>query len=115
MGRNQAEQAERQAERHRRVRSSGKGASAYRASSRRRRPGRASCERPGPERVARRVARRRTAIAADRRSRRPLLFYVLIASVSAQIAAAFMGMGALVALFTLTGLLMSAVAIHTEG
>jgi len=111
MGRNQAEQAERQAERHRRVRSSGKGASAYRASSSRRRPGRASSERPGPERVA----RRRTAIAADRRSRRPLLFYVLVASVSAQIAAAFMGIGTLVALFTLTGLLMSAVAIHTEG
>jgi hypothetical protein len=52
---------------------------------------------------------------ADRRSRRPLLFYVLVASVSAQIAAAFMGIGTLVALFTLTGLLMSAVAIHTEG
>ena len=100
-----------QAQRRRTVRSSGKGASAYRASSWRRRPGRALSERPGPERVA----RRRTAIAANRKSRRPLLFYVLVASVSAQIAAAFMGMGALVALFTLTGLLMSAVAIHAEG
>lgn len=89
-----------QAQWHRTARSSVKGASAYRASS----------ERPEPERVARRP----TAIAADRKSRRPLLFYVLVASVSAQIAAAFMGIGALVALFTLTGLLMSAVAIHTE-
>ncbi len=100
-----------QAQQRRTVRLSGKGTSAYRASFRRRRPRRASSERPGPERVA----RRRTAIAADRRSRRPLLFYVLVASVSAQIAAAFMGIGALVALFTLTGLLMSAVAIHAEG
>jgi hypothetical protein len=100
-----------QAQQRRTVRLSGKGTSAYRASSRRRRPRRASSERPGPERVA----RRRTAIAANRKSRRPLLFYVLVASVSAQIAAAFMGMGALVALFTLTGLLMSAVAIHAEG
>ena len=61
------------------------------------------------------MARRRTAVAADRRSRRPLLFYVLVASVTAQIAAAFAGIGVLVALFTLTGLLMSAVAIHAEG
>jgi hypothetical protein len=104
MGRNQAQ-------RHRTARSSGKGAPAYRASSRRPLPRRASSERPGPERVA----RRRTAISAGRRSRRPLLFYVLVASVSAQIAAAFAGMGVLVALFTLTGLLLSAVAIHAEG
>ena len=61
------------------------------------------------------MARRRTAVAAGRRSRRPLLFYVLVASVTAQIAAAFAGIGVLVALFTLTGLLMSAVAIHAEG
>jgi hypothetical protein len=39
----------------------------------------------------------------------------LVASVSAQITAAFMGIGALVALFTLTGLFMSAVVIHAEG
>ena len=100
-----------QAQRHRTIRSSGKGTSAYRAASRRPRPGRASSERPRPDRVA----RRRRAVAAGRRKRRPLLFYVLVASVSAQIAAAFAGMGALVALFTLTGLLLSAVAIHGEG
>src|SRR5918997_4557722 len=104
MGRNQAQ-------RHRTARPSGKGAPAYRASSGRPRPRRASSRRPGPERVA----RRRKAISAGRRSRRPLLFYVLVASVSAQIAAAFAGIGALVALFTLTGLLLSAVAIHAEG
>jgi hypothetical protein len=39
----------------------------------------------------------------------------LVASVSAQIAAAFAGVGALVALFTLTGLLLSAMAIYAEG
>jgi hypothetical protein len=39
----------------------------------------------------------------------------LVASASAQIAAAFAGIGSLVALFTLTGLLLSAVAIHAEG
>ena len=100
-----------QAQRQRTVRSSGKGAPAYRVSSRRPRPVRASSERPRPDRVA----RRRRAIAAGRRKRRPLLFYVLVASVSAQIAAAFAGMGALLALFTITGLLLSAVAIHTEG
>ncbi len=104
MGRNQAQ-------RHRTVRSSGRGAPAYRGSSGRRRPGRASSERPGPERAA----RRRTAIAVGWRSRRPLLFYVLVASVSAQIAAAFAGIGALVALFTITGLLLSAMAIHAKG
>jgi hypothetical protein len=60
------------------------------------------------------VARRRTAIAAGRRKRRPLLFYVLVVSVFAQIAAAFAGAGALLALFTLTGLSLSAVAIHAE-
>ncbi len=61
------------------------------------------------------MARRRRAIAAGRRRRRPLLFYVLVASVSAQIAAAFAGLGALLALFTIMGLLLSAVAIHAEG
>ncbi len=61
------------------------------------------------------MSRRQTAAVAGRRSRRPLLFYVLVASVSAQIAAAFAGRGDLVALFTLTGLLLSAVAIHAEG
>ena len=100
-----------QAQRHRTVRPAGKGTSAYRASSRRPRPRRASSERPRRDRVA----RRRRAVAAGRRSRRSLLFYVLVASVSAQIAAAFAGIGTLVALFTLTGLLLSAIAIHAEG
>ncbi len=100
-----------QAQRHRTVRPSDKRTSAYRAPSRRPRPGRASSEGPVPKRAG----RRRRAVAAGRRKRRPLLFYVLVASVSAQIAAAFAGMGALVALFTLTGLLLSAVAIHGEG
>jgi len=52
---------------------------------------------------------------AGRRSRRPLLFYGLVVSVFAQMAAAFAGSGDLVALFTLTGLLLSAVAIHAAG
>ncbi len=101
----------RQAQRHRTVRSSRKGTSVYRASSGRPRPRRASSEGSVPKRAA----RRRRAVAADRRKRSPLLFYVLVASVSAQIAAAFAGAGALLALFTLTGLLLSAVAIHGEG
>ena len=100
-----------QAQRHRTVRSYGKGTSTYRASSRRPRPRRASSEGPVPKRAA----RRRRAVAAGRRKRRPLLFYVLVASVSAQLAAAFAGIGALAALFTIVGLLLSAVAIHGEG
>ena len=100
-----------QAQRRPTVRASGRGASAYRASSRRLRPGRTSPKRPAPKRVA----RRRRAIADGRRKRRPLLFYVLVATVSAQIAAAFAGKGALLALFTIMGLLLSAVAIHAEG
>lgn len=94
MGRNQAQ-------RRRTVRLSGREKSAYRASS----------GRPRPEGAA----RRRTAVAAGRRQRRPLLFYVLVVTISAQIAAAFAGMGALLALFTITGLLLSAVAIHDQG
>ena len=100
-----------QAQRRPTVRASGRGASAYRASSRRPRPRRASSEGAVPKRAA----RRRRAGAAGRRKRRPLLFYVLVASVSAQIAAAFAGIGALLALFTIMGLLLSAVAIHAEG
>ena len=99
MGRNQAQ-------RHRTVRSSVKGAPAYQA-PRRSRPGRASSERLVPKRAA----RRRTA--AGRRSRQPLLLYALVASVAAQLAAAFAGSGALLALFTLLGLLLSAVVIHS--
>ena len=101
MGRNQAQ-------RHRRVRSSGKGAPAYRA-PRRSRPGRASSRRLVPERAA----HRRTAVGAGTRGRRPLLFYVLVASVAAQIAAAFAGSGALLALLTLLGLLLSGLVIHS--
>ncbi len=53
-------------------------------------------------------------IAADRRRRRPLLFFVLVASVAAQLTAAFADIGALVALFTLTALLLGAVIIRAE-
>ena len=101
MGRNQAQ-------RHRAVRSSGKGAPAYRA-PRRPRPGRASSGRSVP----RRAARRRTAVGVGERTRRRLLFHALVASVAAQFAAVFAGSGALVAVFTLLGLLMSAVVIHS--
>src|SRR3712207_2719145 len=101
MGRNQAQ-------RHRTARSSVKGATAYRA-SRKPRPRRATTKRPGLERMT----RGRKAIAARRRSRGPLLFYVLVASVAAQLAAVFAGSGALVALFTLLGLLVSAVVINS--
>jgi hypothetical protein len=52
-------------------------------------------------------------MATNRRSRRPLLFHVLVASVAAQLAAVFAGSGALLALFTLLGLLLSAVVIHS--
>jgi hypothetical protein len=61
-----------------------------------------------------RAARRRTAVAAGRRSRRPLLFYVLVASVAAQLVALFADSGALMALVTLAGLLLCAVVIRAE-
>ena len=89
------------AQRHRAGRPSGKGTPAYRAASRRPRPGR--------------VARGRRRVSAGRKNTRPLFFYVLVGSVCAQIAAAYAGMVSLVALFTLGGLLLSAVAIHAEG
>ncbi len=101
MGRNQAQ-------RHRAVRSSAKKAPAHRA-PRRPRPGRAFSERPRPKRAA----RRRKAVGAGERDRRRLFFYVLVASVAAQLAAVFAGSGVLVALFTLLGLLLSAVVIHS--
>ena len=101
MGRNQAQ-------RHRTVRSPGKGAPAYWA-PRRLRPRRASSRRLVPERAA----RRRTAVGTGTRGRRRLLFYALVASVVAQLAAVFAGTGALVALFTILGLLLSAVIIHS--
>jgi hypothetical protein len=97
-----------QAQRHRTIRSSVKGAPEYWA-PRRPRPGRASSGRSAPKRAA----RRRTAVGAGTRSRQPLLFYVLVASVAAQFAAAFAGSGALLALFTLLGLVLSAVVIHS--
>lgn len=97
-----------QAQRQRTVRSSGKGAPAYRA-SRRLRPERESSRRSVPKRAA----RRRPAVGAGTRGRRRLLFYVLVASVAAQLAAVFTGSAALVALFTLLGLLLSAVVIHS--
>ena len=60
------------------------------------------------------MTRGRTASAAGRRSRPTLLFYVLVATVSAQLAAVAMDRGALLAFFTVTGLLMSASAIQTR-
>jgi hypothetical protein len=101
MGRNQAQ-------RQGTVRSSVKGAPAHRA-PRRPRPGRAFSERPRPKRAA----RRRKAVGAGERDRRRLFFYVLVASVAAQIAAAFAGSGALLALLTLLGLLLSGLVIHS--
>ncbi len=101
MGRNQAQ-------RQRTVRSSVKGAPAHRG-PRRPRPGRAFSERPRPKRAA----RRRKAVGAGERDRRRLFFYVLVASVAAQIAAAFAGSGVLVALLTLLGLLLSGLVIHS--
>jgi hypothetical protein len=78
-------------------RSTRKGASAYRAASRR----------PG------RVARKRKAIAADRRRRRrPLLFYALAASFAAELAAIVVDAEALVLLFSLTTLFLCAVAFQ---
>jgi hypothetical protein len=61
------------------------------------------------------MTRGRTASAAGRRSRSTLLFYVWVATVSAQLAAVSMDRGALLALFTVTGLLLSALAIHAKG
>ena len=59
------------------------------------------------------MARRRPARAAGRRNRETLLFYVLAASIVAQIAAVFADSGVFVALFTVTGLLLSAMVIHS--
>ncbi len=83
--------------RQRNGRSSGKGASAYRAASRR------------PGRVAR---RRRALAAARRRRRRPLLFFALVASFAAELAAIAVDMEALVLLFSLTTLFLCAVAFQ---
>ena len=99
---------QKQVQRHRTARSSIEGAPAYRV-SRRSRPGPASFRRL----VLKRAARRRTVVPAGRRGRRPLLFQLLTASVAAQLAAVFAGSGALLALFTLLGLLLGAVVIHS--
>jgi hypothetical protein len=53
-------------------------------------------------------------VIAGRRSRRPLLLFVLVASVAAQLVAVFVNSGALVALVTLAGLLVCAVIIRAE-
>ena len=79
-------------------RSSGKEASAYRTASRRPRPAR--------------VARRRTAIPAGRRRRRPLLFYAVTAAVVGQLVAIVVDMEALVLLFSLTELFLAAVVFQ---
>jgi hypothetical protein len=86
----------------------------YRAIPTKPRRRRVVSERSGP-RGPRGMTRGRTASAAGRRSRRTLLFYVLVATVSAQLAALYMDKGALLAFFTVAGLLLSALAIHAEG
>ena len=54
-------------------------------------------------------------VSTGRRRRRSLLFYVLVGTVAAQLAAVFAHMAALMVLFTLTGLLLCAVVIQAEG
>lgn len=98
-----------QAQRHPPVRSPVKGAPAYRA-SKRPQLGRV----PSRSSVPKRAARRRPAVGSGKKSRLPLLFHVLVVSVAAQLAAVFAGSGALVAVFTLLGLLLSAVVIHSQ-
>ena len=61
------------------------------------------------------MARGRRAIATGRRKRRPLLFFAVVVSVAGTFAAVFADIGALVALFALAGLLLSAVVIRAEG
>ncbi len=68
----------------------------------------------------RRAVCKRTTIAAGRRRRRrrrrrPLLFLAVVASVAGTYAAIFADIVALVALFALVGLLLSAVVIRAEG
>ena len=101
MGRNQAQ-------RHRAVRSFVKGAPVRRP-PRRPRTGRVSPKRSVP----RRAARGRTAVGAGEMARRRRLFHALAASVAAQLVAVFAGSGALVAVFTLLGLLLCAAVIHS--
>lgn len=99
-----------QAQRHHTVQSSERRASAHRVVHKRSRPARAASRTLGPKRVV----RGRSGHGRNRRSRRPLLFFVLVASVAAQLAAVFANSGALVALITLVGLLLCAVVIRAE-
>ena len=55
------------------------------------------------------VTRGRTAIDADRGSRRPLIFYAVVASVAGELAAIVVDMEALVLLFSLMGLFVCTV------
>ena len=55
------------------------------------------------------MARRRAALAAGRRGRRPLFFYAMAASVAGELAAMVVDMEALVLLFSLTGLFLCTV------
>ncbi len=55
------------------------------------------------------LARRRAALAAGRRGRRPLFFYAMAASVAGELAAMVVDMEALVLLFSLTGLFLCTV------
>jgi hypothetical protein len=80
-------------------RSFGKGASALRVAPRRPTAGR---------RIAA-TTRGRAMIAAGRRSRRPLIFYAVAASVAGELAAIVVDMEALVLLFSLTGLFLCTV------
>ena len=82
---------------HRTGRSSGKVVSAYRSASRR------------PRAARRPETRRRAAIAAGRKGRRPLLFYALTASVAGELTAVAVDKEVLVLLFSLTGLFLCAV------
>jgi hypothetical protein len=58
------------------------------------------------------VTRRRAAIAAGRRKRRPLFFCAVVASVAGELAAIVVDMEALVLLFSLTGLFLCAVVFQ---
>lgn len=61
------------------------------------------------------MARGKRGRGRNRGSRLPLLFFVLVASVAAQLVAVFANSGALVALVTLAGLLLCAAVIRAKG
>jgi hypothetical protein len=58
------------------------------------------------------VKRRRGAIAAGRRRRRPLIFYAVTVAVAGELAAIVVDMEALVLVFSLMGLFLCTVIIH---